>query len=393
MAGPVRLSVFAYAFRPLFLLVGLAGLFLIPLWVGIYFRHLPLAWPIPPSLWHAHEMLFGLVSAAIAGFLLTSVPSSTRRKGFAGWPLVIISALWLAARLLLLSPERGLAMAGAVLDLAFLPFLIALIAPALIRENNRNTPLLAVVIFLWLCNLAFYGAIATGHPNLASRTLVLTIDAVMVLVTVIGGRIVPSFTRTALRPAGKTDLVRTIPRLGAVAITAMVVVAIGDLWVPDSLLAGGLAAVAAIIQALRLLQWASLRILHQPMVWVLHVAYAWIPVALLLKAFSLLAGGPPAQYWIHALTIGAFTTMIMAVMTRAALSHTGRPILAYPLTTASYLFLTLAAITRVFGPMALGLRFNVAIVASSIFWTAAFALYMAVHVPILSQARADGRPG
>lgn len=373
--------------------MGLAGLCLVPIWIGIYFHLLPLAGPLPPSLWHAHEMLFGLVSAAIAGFLLTSVPSSTGRKGFAGWPLMVLSAVWLAARVLLLSPERGPAAAGAVVDLGFLPVLIALIAPPLIRENNRNTPLLVVVFFLWLCNLAFFTAVALGHADLASRTLVLTIDAVMVLLTVIGGRIVPSFTRTALRPAGKTHVVRTIPQLGPAAITAMVVVLLGDLWLPGSRFAGIVAAVAAIIQAIRLLQWASHHTLRQPMVWVLHVAYAWIPVALALKAVSVLAGGLAGQYWIHAVTVGAFTTMIMAVMTRSALSHTARPIRAHPLTTASYVLLVLAAITRVFGPTVLGLPFNVAIIGSAVFWTAAFALFMVIHVPILTRPRADGRPG
>lgn len=373
--------------------MGLGGLCLIPAWIGIYFHLLPLTGPLPPSLWHAHEMLFGLVTAAIAGFLLTSVPSSTGRKGFAGWPLMLLSALWLLARLLLASPERGPALAGAVVDLVFLPVLIALIAPPLIRENNRNTPLLAVVLFLWVCNLVFHAALATGHPDLAKRTLVLTIDAIMVLLTVIGGRLVPSFTRTALRPVGNTHVVRTIPRLGPAAITAMVAVLLGDLWLPGSRFTGIVAALAAAIQAVRLLQWASHHTLRQPMVWVLHIAYAWLPVGLVLKAVSVFTTGLASQYWIHAVTVGAFTTMIMAVMTRWALSHTARPVVPHPLTTASYVLLVLAAITRVFGPTVLGLSFNLAIIGSAVFWTAAFALFMVVHVPILVRPRADGRPG
>jgi len=389
----MRTSLFAYGFRPNFLLAGFAGLCLVPLWILIYLGKLPFSGPLPPSLWHAHEMLFGLVGAAIAGFLLTSVPSWTGRKGFAGWPLVIMSMLWVGARVLLASPNRSVVAAGAALDLAFLPFLAALIAPALVRERNRNTPLLAVVAILWLCNLAFYQAIATGHAPRASRTLLVTIDAVLVLVTVIGGRIVPSFTRTALRPHGQEGVVRSAPILTVLAIAGMILVLLSDLAVPETALAGGIAAVAAGVQAVRLLQWGTVRTLRQPIVWVLHAAYAWLPVGLALKAAALLGNLPVGQYWLHALTVGAFTTMIMAVMTRAALGHTGRPIVAHRLTTVSYILLVLAAITRVFGTTVFGLQFDLAIVLAAVFWTAAFASFLVIYLPILCGPRADGRPG
>ena len=389
----MRAHLFAYGFRPNFLLVGFAGLCLIPLWLLIYLGHLPWSGPLPPSLWHAHEMLYGLVGAAIAGFLLTSVPSWTGHKGFAGWPLVIMSMLWVGARLSLASPDRWFALTGAALDLAFLPYLAALIGPALLRERNRNTPLLAVVAFLWFCNVAFYGAIATGNMPMSSAILLLTIDAVMVLVTVIGGRIVPAFTRTALRPHGQEGVVRSAPLLTVLAIASVIVVALSDLAVPNTALAGGIAAIAAGIQTVRLLQWGTARTLRQPIVWVLHAAYAWLPVGLALKAAALLGSAPAAQYWLHALTIGAFSTMIMAVMTRAALGHTGRPIIAHPLTTISYILLLLAAITRVFGATTFGLPFSLAIMLTAVLWTGAFALFLVIYMPILCGPRADGRPG
>jgi len=389
----MRISLFAYGFRPNFLLVGFAGVCLVPWWTLVYLGHVPLSGPLPPPLWHAHEMLYGLVGAAIAGFLLTSVPSWTGRKGFAGWPLASMSMLWLGARILLASPDRSFVLAGAVLDLAFLPFLVALIAPALLREKNRNTPLLAVVAALWLCNVAFYQAIAVGNVPRASGTLLLTIDAVLVLITVIGGRIVPAFTRTALRPQGREGVVRSAPPLTVLAIGAMVLVAASDVVAPGSALAGGIAAIAAGVQAVRLLQWGTARTLRQPIVWVLHAAYAWLPVGLALKAAALLGEIPAAQYWLHALTVGAFSTMIMAVMTRAALGHTGRPIIAHGLTTLSYILLLLAAITRVFGATTFGLRFDLAIMLAAAFWTGAFALFLVIYLPILCGPRADGRPG
>jgi len=210
---------------------------------------------------------------------------------------------------------------------------------------------------------------------------------------VIGGRVVPAFTRTALRPHGHEKVVRSAPALTVLAIASMVLVALGDLAVPDTTLAGGMAAIAAGIQAVRLLQWGTARTLRQPIVWVLHAAYAWLPVGLALKAAALLGGLPAGQYWLHALTIGAFSTMIMAVMTRAALGHTGRPIIAHPLTTVSYILLLLAAITRVFGSTTFGLPFDLAIMLTAGLWTSAFALFLVIYLPILCGPRADGRPG
>jgi uncharacterized protein involved in response to NO len=253
--------------------------------------------------------------------------------------------------------------------------------------------LLAVIALLWLCNLAFYWAIATGNVPRASRTLLLTIDVVLILITVIGGRLVPAFTRTALRPEGQQTAVRSAPLLTVLAVVSMVCVALSDLAVPGSAMAGGIAAVAAAVQVIRFLQWGTLRTLRQPIVWVLHAAYAWLPVGLALKAAALLGGIPVAQHWLHALTIGAFSTMILAVMTRAALGHTGRPIVAHPLTTVSYVLLLLAAVARVFGPALFGLRFDLAIVSSAVLWTGAFALFLLIYLPILGSPRADGRPG
>jgi uncharacterized protein involved in response to NO len=344
-------------------------------------------------LWHAHEMLFGFIASAMAGFLLTAVPSWTGKKGFAGRPLIILASIWLAARVLIASSSRWPAVLIAAVDLAFLPTLAVFVARPLLRTRNRNTSLLAVLGMFWLTDLVFQIGLFRNNPPLALHALHVGIDIVLVLVTVIGGRIIPSFTSSALRPFGLENAVHNRPALTGLAIAGMITVTLTDVFWPESRVAGFISAVAASLQAARLLQWATWRTLRQPIVWVLHLSYAWLPVGLALKAVALLSGAAFAAFWLHALTIGALATMILAVMTRTALGHTGRALIVDPLITLAYLLLTAAALMRVFGLSAFGLNYPTVIIWSALFWTIAFALFVAVYAPILCGPRADGKPG
>ena len=389
----MRSSLFAYGFRSHFLLAGLAALLLVPVWALNFVVGLPVGSGWPPTLWHAHEMLFGFITSALAGFMLTAVPSWTGQKGFAGRPLIVLAILWLAARVLIASPALWPALLISVVDLAFLPALALFIARPLLREHNRNTPLLVILGLLWLSNLVFHVGVIGNNAPLALHAAIVGIDIVLILVTVIGGRIIPTFTTAALRPRGMGDLVHSSLTLTLLTVAAMALVAVVDVFWPDTRLAGMIAGVAACLQGLRLLQWATLRTLRQPIVWVLHLAYVWLPVGLALKAVALLAGSAIAAFWLHALTIGAVTTMIMGVMTRASLGHTGRALIVDPLITLAYLLLTAAAIVRVFGLSGFGLSYPVVIIWSALFWTTAFAIFVAVYAPILWMPRADGKPG
>lgn len=389
----MKSNLFAYGFRSQFLLAGLAGLLLVPLWALSFVVGLPVGSGWPPTLWHAHEMLFGFIISAIAGFMLTAVPSWTGQKGFAGRPLIVLALLWLAARVLIASPALWPALLVSAIDLAFLPVLALFIAWPLLRENNRNTPLLGILGVLWLSNLVFHLGVIRHDTPLALHAAIVGIDIVLILVTVIGGRIIPAFTTTALRPMGMGGLVHSRLTLTVLSVAVMALVAVVDVFWPDTRLAGTIAAAAACLQGLRLLQWATLRTLRQPIVWVLHLAYAWLPVGLALKAVALLAGSAIAAFWLHALTIGAVTTMILGVMTRASLGHTGRALVVDPLIALAYALLTAAAVVRVFGLSGLRLNYPVVIIFSSLFWTAAFAIFVAVYAPILWMPRADGKPG
>ena len=388
----MKSRLFASGFRPTFLMTGLAALTLIPAWVAVWVFGAPLSSNWPPTLWHAHEMMFGFVGAAIAGFLLTAVPSWTGDRGFAGTPLMILVVVWFSGRLVV---ATGVLWSGGVvlaIDSGFLVLLAGLLAPPLLRARNRNTALLLVLGLLAICNIAFHWALIRRDASAASHTLLMAIDIALLMVTVIGGRILPAFTSSGLRASGSKVTIRAWPQTSAAAIGAMVAVAFIDLLWPNSRGAGILAGVAAIIQAIRLTQWRTTATFKQPLLWILHVGYAWLPLGLGLKSAALLVGFAGSAFWLHALTIGVLATMIFGVMTRAALGHTGRPLVAHPLTVAAYVLLMLAGCARVFG-LSTGLSYSLVILLSASLWTSAFAFFLWVYVPILCSPRVDGKPG
>jgi uncharacterized protein involved in response to NO len=389
----MKSNLFAYGFRSHFFLAGMAALLLVPLWAMSFVAGTPIGSGWPPTLWHGHEMLFGFIASAIAGFMLTAVPSWTGQKGFAGRPLIALALVWLSGRLLIASSSLWPPWVPMTADLAFLPMLAVLVMIPLLRSKSRNTPLLIVLGALWLTNLVFHVALIHRDAPLARHSLIVGIDIALFLLTVIGGRIVPAFTASALRERGIEGTLKSRTVLTVLAVAAMGCVIASDVFWPDSRIAGGIAGIAAVIQGLRLLQWRTLRTLRQPIVWILHLAYAWLPVGLALKAAALLGGYAIAAFWLHALTIGALTTMITAVMTRASLGHTGRPLVIQPLITVAYVLLTVAAVVRVFGLSMLWLSYPMVITWAAMFWTSSFALFLGVYTPILWGPRADGKPG
>jgi len=366
---------------------------LIPWWAASLAWGVALRTSWPANLWHGHEMLFGFIVAAVAGFLLTAVPSWTGARGFAGWPLAMLTALWVLGRVAVASSALWPAWLVAALDLSFLPALAGFVLPALVRARNRNTPLLGVLAALWLANLAFYWGLAHGDPPLARHALLFAIDIVLLLVTMIGGRIIPAFTASAFKQHGVSSPPHVWRGITALALLVMISVAVIDLWRPESAAAGAVALAAAVIQAVRLAQWHGLGTLRMPIVWVLHLAYLWLPLGLALKALALLGAVAFAAYYLHALAIGAAATMIMAVMTRAALGHTGRPLIVRPSIACAYGLLTAAAVVRVFGPAWARSSYVGIILLAAGLWTSAFVLFLWVYGPILIKPRVDGKPG
>ena len=388
-----RWALFGYGFRPFFLGAGMLALLWIPWWAASLTWGMPLATAWPPVLWHGHEMLFGFITAAIAGFLLTAVPSWTGSRGFAGWPLRLLAALWLLGRIAVATSVLWPPYLVAVLDLSFLPALTGFVLPPLLRERNRNTPLLAVLLAFWFVDGTFYCGLFRGDAALLLHALHIGIDIVLLLVTIIGGRIVPAFTNSAFKQHGVTIAVRASAIMTPLVIVSMLAVIIVDVYWPDGQLAGIVAALAAIAHAMRLAQWRGMRTLSMPIVWVLHLGYLWLPVGFALKALSLLTHLAFAAYYLHALTIGAATTMILAVMTRASLGHTGRPLLVEQPVALAYVLLAAATVVRVFAPMLHAIPYAYVIAMAALLWSLAFGIFIAVYAPILVRPRKDGKPG
>ncbi len=382
-------AVLAYGFRPFFLLAGIHAAIAIPLWIAfLHGLDLPLPVLVAP-VWHAHEMLYGFIAAAMAGFLLTAVPSWTNRRGYAGAPLAGLALLWLAGRVAMTIPMGLSPLWAGLIDLAFLPALALTILPALLRSGNRrNLAFIGLLGLLFASNLHFHlnGAAATGP-------LFLGLNAMLILVTMLGGRIVPAFTSAGLKQLGLDTRIRRYQPLDRAALVAVVGVLLVDLAVPDSLYAAVMAAVAACLLGAQLSQWQTHRTLRVPLVWVLHVAFLWLPTALVLKAILLIGVPISDTAWLHALTVGALATMIIGVMSRAALGHTGRALVAPGAVVAAYYLLTGAALARVFGPMLMPSAGSLWLVIAALLWCLAFLLFLVVYAPILCRPRIDGRPG
>jgi uncharacterized protein involved in response to NO len=307
--------------------------------------------------------------------------------------LIIVVGLWTAGRVAMGTVGDAPFWVTAVAELALLPAVAALLIPPLFRSQNHNRPLLAVLGLLWLIDAAFLVSLRNGDIVLAARTMTLAVDFVLVLVTVIGGRIVPAFTANALRRRGETPDIVSRRWLEIAVIASMVAIALADVFAPNGKLTGLIAALAAVAHAIRLSGWRSFRTGGEPILWVLHVAYAWLPLGLALKACWLLGGVEWAMKWQHALTMGVLATMILAVMTRASLGHTGRPLVVSRVIAVAYVLLTLGVFVRVFGGVLWPERYALAMSIAGLAWVLSFLLYLIVYAPILIGPRADGKPG
>lgn len=390
-----RFALFEGGFRPFFLLAGLDALINMAIWLTIYFH--PESWPagaIPAVYWHAHEMLFGFAAAAIGGFLLTAVPNWTGRPPYRGFLLGLLTALWLVGRIVVLPFFHFTPVVTAVGDLAFFPILAVVLTLALLRAGKfRNLPLVGLLLLLFVANLCFHLGLG-GSPELGEHIgLYAAIDIIIVIIAIIGGRIIPSFTRNALVKQGVQAPVQSRAVIERAAIASILLMVVLDMALPLSRTSGAVSLLAAALQAVRLGQWQGHRTWREPLLWVLHLGYGWLVLALFLKAGSVLFDMAIAAKWIHAVTVGAFTTMILAVMTRASLGHTGRPLEAPKPIAAVYLLVSLTAAIRVFGPVLCPQWYDVIVGTAGGLWITAFAVYLWIYAPILIRPRRDGKPG
>ena len=374
-----------FPFRLFFISSALVGAILIPSWLWVW-THGWLGLALEPVSWHQHEMLAGFANAAVAGFLLTAICNWTGTPPLSGRRLLGLWLLWLAGRLgMALGADFPLL--AALLDLAFLPVVaLSLGLRAWHARQRRQVVLLLVLMMLWGLDLLFHW---TGDARFLHALVLLT----ALLILVIGGRITPTFTANWLRMQGlDPESVVSRPwldRAGLVATLVLVVLEAGAWKVPA--LTGTVALLAALLVLARLVSWSGWRSAREPLLWLLHAGHLWVAIGFLLRslaAFSLV----PDSAWLHALGAGAMGTMILAVMTRVAVGHTGRPLRLRPGGLWAYGLILAAGMARVL--VSLGwLPLMSGLWVASLAWSTAWLIFLMVYGPILMAPRADGKPG
>ena len=383
-------ALFSMGFRPFFLLAGLFAAIAVPLWLAVFTGAVTLAGPFDPVDWHIHEMLFGYTAAVIAGFLFTAVPNWTGRMPARGAPLAALAALWLAGRLAVAGVLGLRPMAVMAIDGAFLVAIGAMIGIEIVAGRNwRNLKVLVPVTLYAAANIAFHLGALTGVGTEVPRRAGFAVT--LFLVMLIGGRIIPSFTRNWLAAQRVARMPVGANRFDAVSLA---VAAMGLLlWVvwPESAATGLALSAAAVLHLVRVSRWRGLAVWRSPLLLMLHLAYAVLPVGLAATGLAAFGMASPVAGF-HLLGIGAIGGMTIAVMMRAAMGHTGRSLVADPLLVLAFVLVMAAAFARVVAGSSLG-----GLDVTAGLWTAGFGLFSLrvgpwLAAPSVSRKRPSG-PG
>lgn len=401
-------TMLALGFRVFFLLAAGIAVLWIPLWLLGLTGYLSIPARAGMMAWHGHEMIFGFTVAVVAGFLLTAVRNWTNVPTPTGLPLLGLALLWTAGRLGLLLETQLPAVLPALIDLAFLPAVAFSIGfPIWKSKNWRNLGFVPLLLLLFACNLLFHwgsfsgGAFSgtpTGHESWALR---LAVDIILMIVVVIGGRVIPMFTQNGVPgiKIPKTTWVEwgCLISIGVVALVEVVTGIWGASEPPWVLLSAVLSAssagIAGVFQVLRMRHWQSLATRRTPLVWVLHLGYAWIPIGFFLKALMGVIPQILPTVPLHAFTVGTIGVLTLGMMSRVSLGHTGRKLLVGRPITAAFALVGLAAFVRVILPMLFPGSYLTLLVVAGTLWTVGFALFLGVYWPILTQPRVDGKVG
>lgn len=380
-SGPI---LFSYGFRPFFLGGAIWACLAMAIWIAAVSGHADVGGSYGARAWHAHEMLFGFGSAIVAGFLLTAVPNWTGRLPVSGRPLVALFLLWLAGRIALLAPDVLGVIPSALVEASFLPTMLVVCVREIVAGRKwADLKVIAGLGTLAMANVCFhYETVAAGGPDYSER---LALAALTMMIVVVGGRILPSFTRNWLSKTGRTDF--PVPYNGFdLAVIALTIPAF-ILWVasPDGEVTAAVAILAAALHTIRLWRWHGWATRAEPLVLVLHAAYALVPLGFAaIAASSIGVLGYTAA--IHVLTVGTVTAMMLSVMTRATRGHTGRELTASAATCASYAAIFFCALIR---PAASLMPDHAVLVysVSAMLWITSFALYLAEYGPMLVARR------
>ncbi|MCX2698076.1 MULTISPECIES: NnrS family protein [Ochrobactrum] len=377
-------AIFSYGFRPFFLGGAIWAVLAMLLWILSLTFGVSVGGTYGALNWHAHEMVFGFSSAVLAGFLMTAIPNWTGRLPVSGAPLAILFGTWLIGRVLFLNPDITNLYLAVAIESLFLPMLLFISAREIIAGRQwKNLKVLIAVSVVTIANFTFhYLAMTDGDVAMANR---IGVSAYVLLVMLIGGRIIPSFTRNWLNKTGSTRFPVPFNRYDVLCIMVAALACISWVVAPESTLTAILAIITAVLHTIRLYRWRGWSVAREKILLVLHVAYAFVPLGYIAIACAALGHLNPYSA-LHVMTVGVIGTMMLAVMTRATRGHTGRPLTATPSTQIAYLCIILAALLRPFAEMMPNF-FHTLLAGSALLWILAFGLYVLEYGPMLTRQR------
>jgi uncharacterized protein involved in response to NO len=386
---PKNHAFMSYAFRPFFLLNGLFAIVVVSVWLMALHGTGPASVPATMLYRHGHEMLVGFGMAAVAGFVLTAVATWTERPPLQGKLLGVLVFSWLLGRLIMMAATRLPYWLVASVDMIF-PFLLAFLLgrEVVAGSSRRNYPIVGITLVLAVLNLLYHLGAMRLLPGMDRLALYFLIHLVLLMITVIAGRIIPDFTANWLRARGHQRLPENHSLTDGITVAATIATGVSVSLTPFGPVTGVLAMVAALSHAVRLARWRGLATTSEPLLFVLHVAYLWLPVGYALTALAAFGLVFPATAALHALTMGAIGTMILAMTSRVALAHTGRSLHAPRLIVISYAILNAAVVARVLSVLNSGLYIEM-IDLSALGWIVTFAIFTWVYWPVLTRPGLD----
>ena len=377
-----RSPLWASAFRPFYLLGSAYAPLLAAAWLAAWLGLLPTPGGLPLKLLHGHEFIFGFATAIILGIVVTALPSWADTDEVEGGRLVLLAGLWIAGRVAFwLSPWLPAPLPALVDGLLF-PAVIGMLTPQLLRAKNRLYLLLLPILgALFIANLLYYQAAVRGDALLAGLALRAAIWAIVVLYVLKGGVLAPIFTGNALREKGRGDQIPFLMGLEVAALAALLLLAGCDLAGAPRVWTGGAALACILLYGWRSLRWQGWRVADAPLLLTMHLGFAWLLLAFALKAVAELTGAVPEAAWLHAFTIGSLGLMMLGLMTRVSLRHTGRPPVVPRAMLVAYGAMFLAALLRVIAGV--GAQHTALIGVATLLWAAAFTLYFVHFAAIL----------
>ena len=372
----------ASAFRPFYFLGALYAPLLVAAWLGAVLG----LWDLPSGqllrLQHGHEFIFGFSAAIITGIVLTALPSWAGTEEILGRRLVLLVALWLLGRIAFWASPWLPPLLFATIDCLLFPAVFIMLAPQLLRAANRlYLLLLPILAALFTANLGYHHGMATANLVEAWLALRLAVYAIVVLYVLKGGVLAPIFTGNALREKGRGEPAPFRMPLEIAAVGALLLLAVLDLAAAPAAWTGAAALACALLHGWRTARWQGWRVADVPLLLVMHLGFAWLVLAFALKAAAELTGLVPEATWLHAFTVGSLGLMMLGLMTRVSLRHTGRPLMMPSAMLAACVLMFVAALLRLAASVhGLG---NTAIAASAALWATAFALYFVVFWKVL----------